>query len=64
MDKSEGAGFALFLVYKIGSFATFAYLTAMDAADFNAWNWLVIIPINMFLGVIWPIYWGALHWIF
>ncbi|WP_226783183.1 hypothetical protein [Oceaniglobus trochenteri] len=63
MDSKETGAIAAFWIYKIGSFATFAYLTAMDSADFNAWNWLILIPINIFLGIIWPIYWGILHWI-
>lgn len=63
MHKDEAAGAALCWIYAIGSFATFAYLTAMDSGDFNAWNWLIIIPVNMFLGTIWPLYWGVLYWV-
>lgn len=54
---------ALFWLYQLAGLATFAYLTAQDAAYFNAWNWLVIVPVNMFLGTIWPAYWAVLHWI-
>ncbi|ULB08734.1 hypothetical protein ORIO_02130 [Cereibacter azotoformans] len=43
--------------------ATFVYLMVMDAPDINAWNWLLIVPINLFLAQIWPIYWIILHWI-
>lgn len=63
MDREAVFAVAAFWIYKIGGFATFAYLTAMDAADFNAWNWIIIIPVNIFLGAIWPLYWPFLHWL-
>lgn len=64
MNLQSVALFVAIWGYKFASFGTFAYLTARDAPDFNWWNWALIIPINIFLGSIWPIYWGILHWIF
>ena len=52
------------LIYMLGSLGTFIYLTFFDGYAYNAWNWLIAIPINLFLGAIWPIYWALLHWIF
>ncbi len=49
--------------YFICDIATFIYLIKNDMHDFNFWNWIVIIPIDIFLSQIWPLYWGILHWI-
>lgn len=43
--------------------ATFVYLTFFDGYIYNAWNWLIALPVNFFLATIWPIYWGILHWL-
>ena len=43
--------------------ATFVYLTFFDGYIYNAWNWVIAIPVNIFLSTIWPIYWGVLHWV-
>lgn len=42
--------------------ATFIYLTFFDGYIYTAWNWIVAIPVNLFLSGIWPIYWLILHW--
>lgn len=54
----------LMLVWQIGSIATFGYLTSADYHTFNLWNWIIILPVNLFLGEIWPIYWLILRPIF
>ena len=41
---------------------TFIILMVWDWPFLNAWNWLIIIPVNLFLAQIWPIYWAILHW--
>lgn len=51
-------------IYSIGGIATFIYLTFLDGYVYNAWNWLIAIPVNLFLSMIWPVYWAVLHWIF
>jgi hypothetical protein len=43
--------------------ATFVFLTFFDGYAYNSWNWLIAVPINVFLGTIWPIYWGILRWV-
>jgi len=53
----------LIAAYVIADIATLVYLLVMDAPDFNAWNWLIIIPVDIFLAQIWPIYWAVLHWV-
>ena len=50
-------------IYVVGMITTFVYLTFFDGYIYNAWNWLIVIPINAFLSAIFPIYWGLLHWI-
>lgn len=54
----------LVAVYLTGDITTFVYLVVLDAADFNAWNWLIIVPVDLFLASIWPIYWAILVPIF
>jgi hypothetical protein len=53
----------LFVYFAVDAL-TFLYLTFFDGITYNAWNWIIIIPINVFLSTIWPIYWGILRWIF
>ncbi len=48
-------------IWQLGSLATFVYLTFFDGYDYNAWNWIIAVPINFFLGEIWPIYWIILR---
>lgn len=61
MASREGV---LIAVYLLGDIATFVYLIFSDAADFNAWNWLIIVPVDLFLASIWPVYWAILVPIF
>ena len=51
------------LFYATGMAVTTGYLMFFDGYVYNGWNWLVAVPVNLFLGSIWPIYWGILHWI-
>ncbi len=54
----------LFFLYPAGSLGTAIYLTFFNGDTYNWWNWLILVPINLFLGSIWPIYWTVLHWAF
>lgn len=49
--------------YLIGQTGTFLYLTFLDGYVYTAWNWIIALPVNVFLSMIWPIYWALLHWI-
>ena len=60
MDKR----LAFLLVWQIGGIATFVYLTFFDGYIYNAWNWLIAVPVNMFLAEMWPIYWVLIRPIF
>lgn len=51
-------------LYGLVAIATFIFLTFFDGYPYNAWNWLIAVPVNFFLSVIWPIYWAVLHWLF
>lgn len=48
-------------VHLIASTATQIYLIFFDGYVYTAWNWLIAIPVSLFLGEIWPIYWLILR---
>jgi len=48
------------MVYLI---ATMVYLTFLDGYAYTWWNWIIALPVNLFLSTIWPLYWAVLHWI-
>lgn len=52
------------IIWTTGTIGTFIYLTFFDGFVYNAWNWIIAIPLNGFLASMWPIYWLILHWIF
>ncbi len=37
--------------------ATLVFLVFFDGTRYNWWNWMIIIPIDIFLATIWPVYW-------
>lgn len=47
--------------YELGAWATFLFLTFFDGYQYTWWNWLIALPVNAFLGQIWPIYWLLLR---
>ena len=51
-------------LYFLAAPSTFVYLTFFDGFDYNGWNWIIVVPINLMLSGIWPIYWLILHWAF
>lgn len=51
------------LAYLVGNALTFVYLTFLDGYIYNGWNWLIAVPVNIFLAQIWPLYWGVLRWL-
>ena len=57
-------GRTLFYGWQSASLATFVYLTFFDGYNYNWWNWIIAIPINLFLSEIWPIYWLILRPLF
>lgn len=59
-NTSESAitGKILMALFFLGSPATFIYLVVSDWDKFNAWNWVLIIPLDMALAAMWPIYWA------
>jgi hypothetical protein len=54
----------ILFIYIFGHTLTFIFLTFFDNYNYNWWNWIFVIPFNLFLATIWPIYWILLHWIF
>lgn len=55
---------AFMIIWQLAAIATFIKLTFFDGYDYNAWNWLIAVPVNLFLAEIWPIYWLILRPIF
>lgn len=43
---------------------TFIFLTFFDGYVYTWWNWLIAVPINIFLSTLWPIYWLVLRPLF
>lgn len=54
-------GPVLFAIYQVIAIATTVYLTFFDGYNYTAFNWLIALPVNLFLGEIWPIYWLILR---
>lgn len=54
--KGKIGGFLL-IVYYLGAPATFVYLTFLDGYHYTWWNWLIAVPVNIFLSGFWPAYW-------
>ena len=47
----------LWTAFWFGDIATFIYLTFFDGYNYTAWNWIIAIPVNIFMAQIWPLYW-------
>jgi len=48
----------LFLIlFLFGYIATFLYLVISDWDKFNWWNWILIIPLDLVLATLWPMFW-------
>lgn len=52
MDKGK----LFFWLWQLGSIPTLIYLMFFES-NYNWWNWIILIPLNIFLAEIWPIYW-------
>ena len=61
---SEKGSLVLWGPYALADLATFIYLTFFDGYVYNAWNWIIAIPVNFFLATIWPLYWLILRPLF
>jgi len=55
---------ALLALYLVVCPLTFIYLTFFDGYEYTVWNWLVAIPLNVYLSSLWPVYWSVFWWIF
>ena len=62
-EKSLNISYLGVLIYQLIAIGTFIFLTFFDKYEYNAFNWIVVVPINAFLSEIWPIYWLMLRWI-
>jgi hypothetical protein len=51
------------VAYVLADFGTFIFLTFFDGYEYNGFNWIIAIPVNVFLSQIWPIYWLILRWL-
>ena len=50
-------GITAMVLYELAAVATFVKLTFFDDITYNWWNWIVLVPIHVAFGQIWPIYW-------
>lgn len=48
---------ALFIIWQLGALVTAVYLIFLDGYRYNAWNWIIAIPLKLLQAEIWPIYW-------
>ena len=55
---------AAWIIYWLGNASTFIKLTFFDGFRYNAWNWLIALPLNEVLGAIWPLYWAIVRPLF
>lgn len=56
---------AVFIItYIPGAFVTWVYLTFFDGYPYNWWNWILVLPINWCLAMIWPVYWAIIRPVF
>jgi hypothetical protein len=52
------------LAFLFGDTITFAYLVWRSSREVDEWwRMLLLIPLDFFMAMIWPIYWALLHWI-
>ena len=58
---SETSKALLVIGYHLGALVTLIKRTFFDHSVYNWWNWIIVIPINIFLAEIWPIYWLLLR---
>ena len=48
-------------MYVLAGISTFVYLTFFEDYRYTSRNWIIAIPLNAFLALIWPIYWSTLR---
>lgn len=61
--KSKALAVAMWAYWLIGC-GTFIKLCFFDDYAWTFWNSFIVVPINIFLSAIWPIYWGILRPLF
>ena len=44
--------------------ATLAYLLFFDGFVYSHGNWMTQIPASILAAILWPLYWGIIHWIY
>jgi hypothetical protein len=58
----ETPGLIAIIAYHLGSLATLGYLLFFDGTHYTWWNWILIVPLDIFLAEIFPFYW-LLRWL-
>ena len=62
-ESLHGAGALAYILGNIGT-TIYLFVDSFQNSDAGVLGWIfVIIPVNIFLGSIWPIYWAILHWL-
>ena len=57
LEKDSNTRACLGILYNIGMIATFVKLLFLDGFHYTWINWIYIPVIDMFLSIMWPIYW-------
>ena len=52
------------MIYAALALVTWAYLLFFDGFVYSHNNWITQVPASFLAAVLWPIYWGVLHWWF
>jgi hypothetical protein len=43
---------------------TWVYLLFFDGFVYSHGNWMTQVPASFGAAILWPIYWGVLHWLY
>jgi len=57
IKKTSDVFMKALIIYHLIATGTFLFLTFFDGYPYNSWNWLIAVPVNIFVSEIWPIYW-------
>lgn len=53
----------LLVLYVLAAGVTFMFLTFLKGPVDTAEEFALAIPLNALIALVWPVYWGLLHWL-
>lgn len=51
-------------IYLAVAAVTFVYLLFFDGFAYSHGNWITHVPASGLASLLWPVYWGYLHWMY